>query len=55
VMNVNEGHCDHCLHRTSKSGKVTYFHNVLEAKCNFSISSGRNVNNRVVFDDIPST
>jgi hypothetical protein len=23
--------------------------------CNFSISSGRNVNNRVVFDDIPST
>lgn len=32
VMNVNKGHCDHCLHRTSKSGKVTYFHNVLEAK-----------------------
>lgn len=45
VMNVNEGHCDHCLHRTSsKSGKVTYFHNVLEAKLvcenGFSISLG---------------
>lgn len=42
VMNVNEGHCDHCLYRTSKSGKVTYFHNVLEAKLvcenGFSIS-----------------
>jgi len=36
VMNVNKGHCEHCLHRTSKKGKVTYFHNVLEAKlvCN---------------------
>ncbi|MDM8551220.1 hypothetical protein QUF72_14135 [Desulfobacterales bacterium HSG2] len=32
VMNVGEGHCDRCLHRTSKKGKVTYFHNVLEAK-----------------------
>jgi hypothetical protein len=32
VMNVKEGHCEHCLHRTSKSGKVSYFHNVLEAK-----------------------
>ena len=32
VMNVSEGHCDRCLHRTSKKGKVTYFHNVLEAK-----------------------
>ncbi|MDM8522618.1 hypothetical protein QUF80_04530 [Desulfococcaceae bacterium HSG8] len=32
VMNVNEGHCNHCLHKTSKNGKVTYFHNVLEAK-----------------------
>jgi hypothetical protein len=31
VMNVNEGHCDHCLHRT-KNGKTIYFHNVLEAK-----------------------
>ena len=32
IMNVEEGHCPHCLHRTSKNGKVTYFHNVLEAK-----------------------
>lgn len=33
IMNVREGHCEHCLKRTSKkSGKVTYFHNVLEAK-----------------------
>lgn len=32
VINVNKGHCEHCLHRTSKNGKVTYFHNVLEAK-----------------------
>ena len=31
VMNVNKGHCGHCLHRTSKKGKVTYSHNVLEA------------------------
>jgi hypothetical protein len=32
IMTVPEGHCDSCLHRTSKKGKVTYFHNVLEAK-----------------------
>lgn len=32
VMEVKEGHCEHCLHRTSKNGKVTYFHSVLEAK-----------------------
>src|SRR3990172_51278 len=32
MMTVQEGHCDSCLHRTSKTGKVTYFHNVLEAK-----------------------
>lgn len=32
VMSVNEGHCEHCLHKTSKNGTVTYFHNVLEAK-----------------------
>ncbi len=32
VMNVDKGHCDRCLHRTSENGKVTYFHNVLEAK-----------------------
>ena len=42
MMTVPEGHCDSCLHRTSKNGKVTYFHNVLEAKlvCDngFSIS-----------------
>ncbi|CAK0777267.1 hypothetical protein CCP4SC76_6300002 [Gammaproteobacteria bacterium] len=25
-------HCAECLHQTSKSGKTTYFHNVLEAK-----------------------
>ncbi|KJR42588.1 transposase IS4 family protein, partial [Candidatus Magnetoovum chiemensis] len=31
-MTVEEGHCNSCLHRTSKNGKVTYFHNVLEAK-----------------------
>lgn len=38
-------HCENCLHRTSKkSGKTTYFHNVLEAKLitsnGFSISLG---------------
>jgi hypothetical protein len=38
-------HCDNCLHRTSKkSGKTTYFHNVLEAKLvtpnGFAISLG---------------
>jgi len=43
VMTVNEGHCEHCLWRTSeKSGKTTYFHNVVEAKLvtdtGFSIS-----------------
>ena len=32
VMNVSEGHCPHCLHKTSKNGIVTYFHNILEAK-----------------------
>jgi hypothetical protein len=32
VMKVAEGHCEHCLKRTSKKGKVTYFHYVLEAK-----------------------
>jgi hypothetical protein len=43
-MTVKEGHCDNCLHRTSKTGKVTYFHNVLEAKLvtdnGFSVSVG---------------
>jgi len=32
VMDVKEGHCDHCLHQTFTNGKVRYFHNVLEAK-----------------------
>ena len=32
VMNVDEGHCERCPRRTSKSGKVTYSHNVPEAK-----------------------
>ena len=46
VMNVNKGHCKHCLHKTTNRGKpnekTTYFHNVLEAKLicknGFSIS-----------------
>ncbi|MES0336861.1 MAG: hypothetical protein SFH39_10995 [Candidatus Magnetobacterium sp. LHC-1] len=42
TINVEEGHCNSCLHRTSKSGRVTYFHSVLEAKLvtsnGFSIS-----------------
>ena len=32
VVSFRERHCEHCLHRTSKTGKTTYFHNVLEAK-----------------------
>ncbi len=33
AMTVSEGHCEHCLKRTSeKSGKTTYFHNVAEAE-----------------------
>src|SRR4030043_615 len=32
IMSFTERHCDHCLTKTSKNGKVTYFHNVLEAK-----------------------
>ncbi|MCP4106067.1 MAG: hypothetical protein GY749_11100 [Desulfobacteraceae bacterium] len=44
VMTVDEGHCENCLHRTSETGKVTYFHNVLEAKLvtgnGFSVSPG---------------
>jgi hypothetical protein len=32
VMDVQKGHCDHCLHQTFKNGKVRFFHNVLEAK-----------------------
>ena len=32
IMSFSERHCDHCLTKTSKKGKTTYFHNVLEAK-----------------------
>jgi hypothetical protein len=32
VVSFGERHCEHCLHRTAKSGKTTYFHPVLEAK-----------------------
>ena len=42
VYSFSKRHCDHCLTKTSKNGKTTYFHNVLEAKliCSngFSIS-----------------
>ena len=42
VMSFTEPHCEQCLQRTSKTGKTTYFHNVLEAKLitpnGFSIS-----------------
>jgi len=42
ICNVPEGHCPHCLTRTSKNGIVSCFHNVLEAKLvtenGFSIS-----------------
>lgn len=32
IISSSERHCEHCLTKTSKSGKTTYFHNVLEAK-----------------------
>jgi hypothetical protein len=32
VMDVQEGHCDHCLQQTFTNGRRRYFHNVLEAK-----------------------
>ncbi len=32
VNSYSERHCEKCLTRTSKSGKQTWFHNVLEAK-----------------------
>ena len=43
VCSYNERHCEHCLTQTStKTGKIKYFHNVLEAKIvcgnGFSIS-----------------
>jgi len=45
MMNFGEErHCEHCLHKTSKNGKTTYFHNIQEAKLvftnGFSISLG---------------
>jgi hypothetical protein len=42
VMSFTEQHGEQCLHRTSTTGKTTYFHHVLEAKLitptGFSIS-----------------
>jgi hypothetical protein len=42
VVSFQHEHCSQCLHSTSKNGKTTYFHNVLEAKLvtpnGFSIS-----------------
>ena len=42
VMRFTHQHCDHCLSKRSKTGKVSYFHHVLEAKLitanGFSIS-----------------
>lgn len=42
IHSFSKRHCDQCLTTTSKNGKITYFHNVLEAKliCSngFSIS-----------------
>lgn len=32
LVSFSKRHCDECLTKTSKTGKVTYFHNVLEAK-----------------------
>ena len=32
VSTFEQRHCDHCLTKTSKTGVVTYFHYVLEAK-----------------------
>jgi hypothetical protein len=32
LMTFPKRHCEHCLTKTSKKGKVTYFHHVLEAK-----------------------
>jgi hypothetical protein len=32
TMSCADQHCEQCLHQTSKTGKTTYFHNVLEAK-----------------------
>jgi len=42
IVTFKEKHCEHCLVKTSKNEKKTYFHNVLEAKIvtenGFSIS-----------------
>ena len=32
TVSFDERHCEHCLTRTTKNGKTTYFHYVLEAK-----------------------
>lgn len=32
VVSFDYCHCSNCLHKISKNGKATYFHNVLEAK-----------------------
>jgi hypothetical protein len=32
VVRFDHKHCEHCLSKTSKNGKVTYYHYVLEAK-----------------------
>ncbi|MDR2773166.1 MAG: hypothetical protein LBC19_00235 [Tannerella sp.] len=32
VVSFDHKYCEHCLTKTSKNGKVTYFHYVLEAK-----------------------
>lgn len=32
VVSFDYHHCDQCLHKTSKNGKTTWFHNILEAK-----------------------
>ena len=32
VVSFDNKHCEHCLTKTSKNGKVTYYHYVLEAK-----------------------
>ena len=32
VVSFSKPHCEHCLTKTSKKGKTTYFHYVLEAK-----------------------
>jgi len=42
VTSYKEQHCDQCLHKTSKKGRTSWFHNVLEARLvtlnGFSIS-----------------